>query len=216
MDFILRYAAISSASAMARIDMDFVGPGISRAGSARRLSVSKEDAMKARTKVFSLLLMLSLAAAAYGGNVQYRIVDLGNPLGGTGVPFGIGNLGSSINDLGWIAGEADLPGSTNLHAELWRQGDAKDLGTLGGPNSAVAWPNRNDNGLVVGISETADMQPLGEQWSCALAIFYSAPADGHVCRGFVWQDDEMTKLPTLGGDNGFATGVNNARQIVGW
>lgn len=172
--------------------------------------------MKAFSTGFSLLLMFFLVGTAYGGNVHYRIIDLGNPLGGTGVPFGIGNLGNSINDLGWIAGAADLPGSTNLHAELWRHDHAEDLGTLGGPNSAVAWPNRNDNGLVVGISETADMQPLGEQWSCALAIFYSAPADGHVCRGFVWQDDEMTKLPTLGGDNGFATGVNNARQIVGW
>ena len=26
----------------------------------------------------------------------------------------------------------------------------------------------------------------------------------------------MTQLPTLGGPNGFATGVNNLNQIVGW
>ena len=164
----------------------------------------------------TIALAAALAAGSAYGDTRYRVVDLGAPLGGTGVPYGIGNVGNSINDIGWIAGEADLPGSLNMHAELWLHDRAIDLKTLGGPNSAVPWPNRNDNGLVAGISETADLQPLGESWSCALAIFYSAPPDGHVCRGFAWEGGVMTPLPTLGGDNGFATGVNNARQIVGW
>lgn len=165
----------------------------------------------------AILVTLLLAGTAYASNtVRYRVIDLGNPLGGTGIPYGIGNLGNSINKRGWVAGEADLPGSMTLHAELWLYGFPIDLGTLGGPNSAVAWPNHNDHGLVVGISETAKMQPLGEQWSCALAIFYSAPPDGHVCVGFVWRNGVMTALPTLGGANGFATGVNNRGQIVGW
>ncbi|HEV2332028.1 MAG TPA: hypothetical protein VGV16_02610 [Gammaproteobacteria bacterium] len=172
--------------------------------------------MKTFIACLSLLLIAPLAGNANADTVRYRIIDLGNPLGGTGVPFGIGNLGNSINDLGWVAGEADLPGSTNIHAELWLYGFPLDLGTLGGPNSAVAWPNRNNNGVIAGISETAKMQPRGEQWSCAAAIFYSAPADGHICVGFVWEDGRMWPLPTLGGDNGFATGINNARQIVGW
>ena len=172
--------------------------------------------MKSLLATLTLFLFAVFAGGAHADGVRYRVIDLGDPLGGTGVPFGIGNLGNSINDLGLVAGEADLPGSINVHAELWIHGVPVDLKTLGGPNSAVGWPNRNDNGLVVGISETAEMQPNGEEWSCALAIFYSAPADGHVCRGFVWEDGHMTGLPTLGGDNGFATGVNNARQIVGW
>lgn len=163
---------------------------------------------------------IALAAALLAGHAQgdtrYRVIDLGAPLGGSGVPQGIGNAGVSINRGGWVAGEADLPGNAVVHAELWKDGKAMDLKTLGGPNSAVPWPNRNDNGLVVGISETAELQPLGEQWSCALAIFYSAKPDGHICRGFAWEDGVMTPLPTLGGDNGFATGVNDARQIVGW
>ncbi|MGB9429451.1 MAG: hypothetical protein WCC11_06180 [Gammaproteobacteria bacterium] len=169
------------------------------------------------TRLAIMLAAILLAGTAYGGNtVRYRVIDLGNPLGGTGIPYGIGNLGNSINNIGWVAGEADLPGSTTLHAELWVYGFPIDLGTLGGPNSAVAWPNHNNNGLVVGISETAATQPLGESWSCALAIFYSAPPDGHVCVGFVWQNGMMTALPTLGGANGFATGVNNWGRIVGW
>lgn len=173
--------------------------------------------MKTLIAALAALSILLLAGTAHGGNtVRYRVIDLGNPLGGTGVPYGIGNLGNSINNLGWVAGEADLPGSTTLHAELWLYGFPLDLGTLGGPNSAVAWPNHNDNGLVVGISETGAMQPQGESWSCALAIFYSAPPDGHVCVGFAWQNGVMTPLPTLGGANGFATGVNNPGQIVGW
>lgn len=173
--------------------------------------------MKTLFAAIPALAILLLASAAYGSNtVRYRVIDLGNPLGGTGVPYGIGNLGNSINNIGWVAGEADLPGSTTIHAELWLYGFPIDLGTLGGSNSAVAWPNHNDNGLIVGISETAATQPLGESWSCALAIFYSAPPDGHVCVGFVWQNGVMTALPTLGGANGFATGVNNRGQIVGW
>jgi probable HAF family extracellular repeat protein len=103
-----------------------------------------------------------------------------------------------------------------MHAELWRDGTAISLGTLGGPNSAVAWPNRNDHGVIAGIAETAESQPLGEQWSCALAVFFFAAPDGHVCRGFVWRNNVMQELPTLGGANGFATGINNSEQIVGW
>lgn len=161
---------------------------------------------------FIIPIAMLMAGAAYGGTAgqtAYRVINLGNPLGGAA------SQGSSINNRDWIAGFATQPGTTTMHAELWLHGTPMDLGTLGGPNSAVAWPNRNDHGEIVGVSETTDMQPLGEQWSCALAVFYYAPPDGHVCRGFVWKDGVMTGLPTLGGDNGFATGVNNRGRIVG-
>jgi len=32
----------------------------------------------------------------------------------------------------------------------------------------------------------------------------------------VWEDGEMRALPTLGGNNGFATGANNRGEVVGW
>jgi probable HAF family extracellular repeat protein len=155
---------------------------------------------------FSLLLGCS-AHGADPGRTMYRVINLGDPEGGAI------SQGTTNNQPGWTAGYSTLPDYT-MHAELWRDGAAKSLGTLGGPNSAVAWPNRNQHGLIVGIAETAQMQPLGEQWSCYLAVFFVG--DGHVCRGFVWRNGVMSSLPTLGGDNGFATGVNDVGQIVGW
>lgn len=158
----------------------------------------------------AMLFATGIALAAGPRSTTYRVINLGDPGGGTN------SQGTSDNQPGWVVGFSSLAGNAVMHAELWRDGKAVDLGTLGGPNSAVSWPNRNDHGIIVGISETAQMQPLGETWSCSLAVFLGAPPDGHVCRGFVWRNDHMTALPTLGGANGFATGVNNRGQIVGW
>jgi len=153
-------------------------------------------------------LLLTCGARADGsGHTLYRVINLGDPEGGPD------SQGTSNHQPGWVVGFSLLPDAT-MHAELWRDGTAKSLGTLGGPNSAVAWPNRNDHGVIVGIAETAQLQPLGENWSCYLAVFF-VPS-GHVCRGFAWRNGMMSPLPTLGGDNGFATGVNNRGQIVGW
>jgi probable HAF family extracellular repeat protein len=121
--------------------------------------------------------------------------------------------GDAINNQGMVAGFATLAGNTVQHATLWRDGGIEDLGTLGGPNSGVLWPGLNDAGMAAGVAETAELQPLGESWSCS-AFFPTTT--GHVCRGFAWQDGRMTRMPTLGGDNSFATGVNDQGQVVGW
>jgi probable HAF family extracellular repeat protein len=91
-----------------------------------------------------------------------------------------------------------------------------DLGTLGGPNSSVTWNVKNTAGIIVGISQTADPEPLGEWWSSF--AFYSTPNNiGFINLGFVWENNEMRGLPNFpGGNNGFATGANNLRQVVGW
>jgi probable HAF family extracellular repeat protein len=96
---------------------------------------------------------------------------------------------------------------------LWRGDAITDLGTLGGPNSNSVWPGVNNHGLVVGIAETNEPDPLSEAWSCT-AFFPSVT--GKICRGFVWDDGRMTALPTLGGYQGFAAGVNDRGQVVGW
>ena len=138
----------------------------------------------------------------------YRVINLGNPLGGTS------SGGNAMNNLGWAMGTANLPGDTTQHAELWLPGLHLDLGTLGGPNSAVAFANHSNRGQIAGIAETSDIDPLSETWSCAGAFFPTTTQ--HICLGFVWQNGVMTALPTLGGYNGFASSVNNLGQVVGW
>ncbi len=145
-------------------------------------------------------------------NAQYAITKFSASLGG------VTSRGTAINNRGWVAGFSNLPGDNTRHAALWRDGSIRDLGTLGGPNcpacnSSVVWPGLNDQGTVVGIAETADLDPLGEEWSCT-AFFPSVT--GHICRGFVWENGVMQALPTLGGNQGFATGVNSRDQVVGW
>jgi probable HAF family extracellular repeat protein len=142
------------------------------------------------------------------GIARYRVINLGNPLGGTS------SIGNAMNNLGWGMGTSNLPGDTTQHAELWLPGLHLDLGTLGGPNSAVIFANRSHRGQIVGIAETSDMDPLQETWSCAGAFFPTATQ--HICLGFVWQNGAMTALPTLGGYNGVAASVNNLGQVVGW
>ena len=139
---------------------------------------------------------------------QYHLSTLAS-LGGTS------SGGNSISDQSWVAGYSRFP-NRNRHATLWRSSLLTDLGTLGGPNSSVTWNVKNTAGIIVGISQTADPQLLGESWSSA--AFYSTPRNvGYINLGFVWQNNQMRGLPNFpGGNNGFATGANNLGQVVGW
>src|SRR5256714_9004551 len=176
-----------------------------------------------KSKRASQTLFIVLIALCYGATLapmhaqgpgaakartQYQVSDLPG-LGGTG------NGGNSINDQTWVSGYARLP-DRNRHAALWRNSLLTDLGTLGGPNSSVTWNVKNTAGIIVGISQTATPEPLGENWSSA--AFYSTPNNvGYINLGFVWQNNLMRGLPPFpGGNNGFATGANNLGQVVGW
>jgi probable HAF family extracellular repeat protein len=151
---------------------------------------------------------LAQRAVQVRARTQYQVSDLPG-LGGTS------NGGNSINDQTWVAGYARLP-NRDRHAALWRNNSLTDLFTLGGPNSSVTWNVKNTAGIIVGISQTADPQLLGESWSSA--AFYSTPNNvGYINLGFVWQNGQMRGLPNFpGGNNGFATGANNLGQVVGW
>jgi probable HAF family extracellular repeat protein len=145
--------------------------------------------------------------AAAKAKVQYQVSGLPG-LGGTS------SAGNSINNLSWVAGYSRLTGDQTRHATLWRSGSLSDLGTLGGPNSSVTWNQKNTEGIIVGISQTATPEPLGERWSSW--IFYGFQA-GFINLGFVWEGGQMRGLPPFpGGNNGFATGANNFGQVVGW
>jgi probable HAF family extracellular repeat protein len=158
--------------------------------------------------VCTLSISIPISAAQEERQTQrYYVFNLGDPGGG--------NLAAaaSINNIGWIAGDAFATATTE-HAELW-VGVPLDLGTLGGPNSAVGWPNKDNKGQIVGISESADINPLGEDWSCALANFPTIT--NHICYGFLWQGGAMTALPPLpGGYNSYGAAINNRGQAVGW
>jgi probable HAF family extracellular repeat protein len=159
--------------------------------------------------VCTLSISIPISAAQEGRQTQrYYVFNLGDPGGG--------NLAAaaSINNIGWIAGDALQAESGNVHAELWL-GTSFDLGTFGGPNSVVAWPNKNNRGQIAGIAETADMNPLNEAWSCAQANFPTIT--NHVCFGFLWEAGVMTAFPPLsGGIDSYAAGINNKGQVAGW
>ncbi|MEO8201900.1 MAG: hypothetical protein ABI679_15320 [Gemmatimonadota bacterium] len=139
--------------------------------------------------------------------VQYQVVKLPS-LGGTL------SRGMAINTQGWVAGWSNQSDGTR-RAALWQGGSILGLGTLGGPNSTVPWQGLNNHGMVIGISQTAEVDSLDEDWSCEAGAFLAGPTN-LICRGFVWQNGLMRELPTLGGNHGFATGVNNQGQVVGW
>src|SRR6266508_318992 len=156
----------------------------------------------------ALVFAQNAAAQTKANKTQYHVSTLAS-LGGTS------SGGNSINDQSWAAGYSRLP-DRNRHATLWRNSLLTDLYTLGGPNSSVTWNVKNTAGIIVGISQTADPQLLGERWSSA--AFYSTPNNvGYINLGFVWQNNQLRGLPNFpGGNNGFATGANNLGQVVGW
>ncbi|MGH8775765.1 MAG: hypothetical protein ACRDWI_11510 [Jiangellaceae bacterium] len=169
-----------------------------------------------RTVIVPGALALSLMIAA-GATVPaqadqrhrdtvYEITELDGP-GGTS------SAGRSINNRGWVAGTSLATGGDVMRATLWHKGSPLDLGTLGGPNSAVLWPVKSTSGMIVGVTETADLDPRDEAWSCA--AFFPSDTE-HACVGFVWERGVMRALPTFGGTHGFATGANNRGQVVGW
>ena len=82
------------------------------------------------------------------------------------------------------------------------------LGTLGGKNSSINWNGINDRGESVGMSETSVSDPNGEDL-CGFGTHAT-------CLPFLWQNGVMHALPTLGGNNGQASAINNSRQVVGY
>ncbi len=162
-----------------------------------------------------ILRVTTIVLVCFGNafsQVSYKVTDLG--------ALGNDNLACamSINNEGWVViqdasmvpGQQDNAGGTILKARdaIEINGSQFDLGTLGGQNSWMNWGEINDFGQIVGYSETAVPDPNGED-VCTFGTHLT-------CRPFLWQVFHMSALPTLGGNNGQASAINNRGQIVGF
>jgi uncharacterized membrane protein len=165
-----------------------------------------------KSKLLTCMLALAALPAWLAAQTTYKVVTL-PALGGTA------GAANSVNDRGWAAGSANFEGDNVGHASVWlNRSSVIDLGALGGAsaNSAVAWPVKNTRGLIAGISDTAENNPLGEAFSC-WPFFTPGSPTGKICNGFRWRNGVMQSLPPFaGGYNSYATAANNSGQIVGW
>jgi probable HAF family extracellular repeat protein len=134
------------------------------------------------------------------GAIRYAVIDLGT-LGGS---F---SLAYAINDRGQVDGFSTIPGDGAIHSFLFENKIMNDLGTLGGPNSQ-SFAGLNNVPQVPGSSDTSTSDPNGEDF-CGFGT-------NLICLGFVWQNGVTTPLPTLGGNNSQAAGINDPGEVVGY
>jgi uncharacterized membrane protein len=127
--------------------------------------------------------------------------DLGVLSGGSNsFPFG-------INTWGWVVGASEngvidpVIGIPEFFAVLWRDGQIKNLGTLGGNESTAS--DVNDLGQITGFSANTVPDPF--------SLFGYATQT----RPFLWQHGVMRELDTLGGPDGAAYMINEWGQIMG-
>jgi probable HAF family extracellular repeat protein len=132
---------------------------------------------------------------------RYSVTDLGT-LGGT---F---SIAGGLSNSGWVEGWSLMTGDSTRHPFLWRNGEMIDLGTLGG-STADAGYRPNNWGNVGGASSTGATDPFAENfcgWDSDL-----------ICIPILWRNDikRMIPLSTLGGNNGWAAGVNDLNEVAG-
>jgi uncharacterized membrane protein len=163
---------------------------------------------------FWILGVATMVLACFSNAVaqtHYKVQDLGvqHP-DNLGMPMGLNNHGWTLNmeqflDPFSLSTEFPAVSGTDSitigHINL-------ELGTLGGANSSINWNGINDPGEAVGMSETAALDPNGED-----ICFFGTH---HVCLPFLWKDGVMTALPTVGGVNGQASAINNKGQVAGY
>src|SRR5262249_49610105 len=138
---------------------------------------------------------------------SYQVTDLGTLHPGFfGCTMGLNNHGWTETQYGVVESGRLVKGRVAINVD----GFTLDLGTIGGMNS---WDNPfggeiNDRGEAVGYSETSVPDPNGED-VCGFGT-------GRTCRPFLFQNGQMSALPTLGGNNGQASAMNNRDQITGF
>jgi len=172
------------------------------------------------------------------------------------LPGGTESFAFAINDNGQIAGignngvpdqflgPAFFKWSTQVRSFIWQNGALHDLGTLGGPDTVMAWLNAK--GQVAGDSYTNDtpnaatgvptmhpflwqngqMHDLGSLGGTASATFWlndngEVVGQGnlvgdHTYHPFLWDGTQLRDLGTLGGAYGSAGHINDEGDVTGW
>jgi probable HAF family extracellular repeat protein len=167
-----------------------------------------------RLRNFWILWVTTIVLACFSNAVaqaRYKVQDLG-----VQHPDDLG-MAMGLNNYGWTENmEQRLdPFSLSLSANLV-EGTVRisidelnlELGTLGGKNSSINWNGINDLGEAVGMSETSVPDPDGEDL-CGFGTHL-------ICLPFLWRNGVMSGLPTVGGNNGQASAINNSAQVVGY
>jgi probable HAF family extracellular repeat protein len=167
-----------------------------------------------RLQNFSTLWVTTIVLACFSnavGQASYEVQDLGvQQPDNLGMAMGLNNYGWTLNmdqSLDHLTISVLYPavqGTVRISI-----GDLNiPLGTLGGKNSSINWNGINDPGEAVGMSETSVPDPNGED-ICGFGTHLT-------CSPFLWQNGILKALPTLGGNNGQASAINNSKQAVGY
>ena len=163
---------------------------------------------------FWILWVTTIVLACFSNAVaqaRYKVQDLGVQR-----PDNLG-MAMGLNNYGWTENMEQLldhftvstlypPVQGTVRISI---GDLNlELGTLGGKNSSINWNGINDPGEAVGMSETSVPDPNGED-VCGFGTHL-------ICSPFLWQSGIMSALPTVGGNNGQASAINNSGQAAGF
>jgi len=164
-----------------------------------------------------ILWVTTMVLACFSNAVaqaSYKVKDLGTNHSNDNFSMAMG-----LNDHGWAENMDGFvnPPENNLFTTVARgravinvDGLNIDLGTLGKPdgNSWINWGGINERGEAVGMSETAVPDPDGED-VCGFGTKLT-------CSPFLWRNGHMSALPTVGGNNGQASAINNRGQVAGY
>ena len=158
-------------------------------------------------KTAILVTVASLASWCYaqGPGPRYRLTDLGT----------IGPAGQVLNIAanGLVAGAVQQSDNTD-QAVLFYGKQRLNISRpgIGGKNSLAY--GVNVFGQTVGGAETEKQDP-GQVDFCGFRTLLVGSGPVPVCAAFIWQNGLMTRLPTLGGNNGSASQINRFGVAAG-
>ena len=178
-----------------------------------------------------LVLIFGFFKASTVHSQQYTITDLGTLGGRQSMAF-------AINNSGKVVGYSHTSGDDykTIRAFLYDHGVMINLGTLA---NGISWAySINNTGVVVGYSDTdpssgnfqagafiyqeGSINPLFSSTGSSVALCINDM--GQVVgvetanifgQAFLYHDDTVTYLGTLGGESSFAWAINNLGQVVG-